>query len=108
MGNQSLHKNILIISLVVVAAAIFIMILASGSLKNSPAPTGQNVAGEMGLDPAVVSQNRSEIMTWVRSGKTLTDDQRSQIIEWLSGDKINAYLFSNEEKNMLIEALNKH
>jgi len=106
MQNQSTIKNLVFVVVVVVAVAVLIMVFASKPKEGAPSDVATPTT-DARPDTATVAKNKPQILSLVSSNKVLSRDEREIIITALSGDKINYYNFSDEEKVQIIEALNR-
>lgn len=61
-----------------------------------------------GLTPEQITQKKAEILKMVSGGKTLTADQKKTILSLIIGEQIKKYNFTDAERKLVIDALNKN
>ncbi|PCI27415.1 hypothetical protein COB55_05880 [Candidatus Wolfebacteria bacterium] len=108
-GNHTL-VYIILIALVLLAVGLVIFI-PSGPDSNEPVETivreGIQPGSPIVVTADIIVDRGPGILERVASGVLLTDTEKTEIFTLLSGNNINKFGFSEQEKINIIEALNR-
>ena len=112
--TNSSHVGILII-LMVIAVIMFVYYITDSNKTEYDNSGNQTITNEVKTpeikSPAVSAENlklKAEILKKVSvKGVVLSAKEKADIFKALSGDNMNDYGFTNEEKKKIVEALNR-